>query len=430
VQYLDFMGAALDGCGSHPGVLGHQQMAAKATPIISAAMGWKEGSRDGGVGADVVGGRAPSGGAADGGAALLERARAVSASRLRNAEAAAASAAAAAAAARARTPPPPPIVNVTVRSDGSGDFSSVQAALDACNATGDPAQLGHVTLHLLGVFRERVEISPLFVNGVTLVGDGDAAGDALIVFNRAGANWSTWNSWTMRVGAADVTLSRVAVANDAAGFDSSVAGQSVALHLAVTADRFACLGCALFGAQDTLYTGGAGFGLRSYFGGSGGGGGAVRAFINGSCDAIFGGSSSVFEDVALEMSSTATAPRGEPASAFLFLGCSLDGRAGGAGGAALLGRPWGQLSTEVWLDARLSAAVDPAGWSDFGHDCAATGWCAPVLFAEHNSSGAGADPAARVAWSRQLNASEAARWTRDRVLRGWEPPTEAAPRRR
>jgi len=308
-----------------------------------------------------------------------------------------------------------------VRSDGSGDFSSVQAALDACNATGDPAQLGHVTLHLLGVFRERVEVSPLFANGVTLVGDGAAAGDALIVFNRTGTDFSTWHSWTMRVEAPDMTLVRVAVANDAASYDSGVAGQSVALHLAVTADRFACLGCALLGAQDTLYTGGAGFGLRSYFG--------EGAFINGSCDSIFGGSSSVFEGAALEMSSTATAPRGEPSSAYLFAGCSLDGRAGGAGGASFLGRPWGQLSTAVWLDSRLSAAVAPAGWQDFGHDCAAEPWCAPVLFAEFNSSGAGADPAGRVAWSRQLNASEAATWTRDRVLRGWQPPAAAAGRR-
>jgi pectin methylesterase-like acyl-CoA thioesterase len=282
----------------------------------------------------------------------------------------------------------------------------VQAALDSLDA---PA-VGHVTLHLLGLFRERVEVSAAFSAGVTLVGDGAGADDALIVFNRSGAAYSTWHSETLRVSAPDVTLVDVAVANDAAGYDSSIAGQSVALHIAVTADRFACFRCAVYGGQDTLYTGGAGFGARSYF---------ADAFINGTCDSIFGGSSSVFERVVLAMSSTATAPRGEPSSAYLFLGGSLAGLAGR--GPSFLGRPWGQLSALVFSGVSLSAAVAAPGYQDFNHDCTTTPWCASLLFAEYNSSGAGADPAGRVPWSRQLNASEAALWTRDRVLRGWQP---------
>ena len=151
----------------------------------------------------------------------------------------------------------------------------------------------------------------------------------------------------------------------------------------------------------------------------GGSGIGVAALINGTCDSISGGSSSVFERVALAMSSTAVAPRGEPSSAYLFLGGSLTGLAGR--GASFLGRPWGQLSTAVFRDVVLSADVAPPGWQTMGHDCTNTAWCAPLLFAEANSSGAGADPAGRVPWSRQLNASEAALWTRDRVLRGWQP---------
>ena len=463
VQYLDFMGAALDGCGSHPGRLGHQQMAAAAAPIIAAALGWHDGgggaegeeeeeeeeegrgavaaespsspsmasalAEAGAAGGELAiaggGANAARGAGALGGGGvtaaaaaaaraelLLAHARALSTERVRVLDAAAAAAARRRALLRAAGAAPPD-VNVTVRSDGSGDFVSVQAALDSINASG----VGHVTLHLLGRFRERVQVVAAFAGGVTLVGDGAAADDALITFNRTGSAFSTWHSETVRVEAADVTLVNVAVANDADGYDSGLAGQSVALHIAVTADRFACLGCALYGAQDTLYTGGAGFGLRSYFG--------AGALINGSCDSIFGGSSSVFEDVSLAMASTATAPRGEPASAYLFLRPAVSGLAGGRGGDTFLGRPWGQLSAAVFVDARLDAAVQAPGWQDFGHDCAATSWCAPVLFAEFNSSGAGADPSGRVLWSRQLNATEAAAWTRDRVLRGWQPPDAA-----
>ena len=189
--------------------------------------------------------------------------------------------------------------------------------------------------------------------------------------------------------------------------------EAPALHIAVTADRFACFGCALWGAQDTLYTGGAGYGARSYFYG---------AAINGSVDTIFGGSSSVFDSAALTMATTVTAPRGEPASAFLFTGCTL----GGAG--ILLGRPWGQLSAVVFKDTAMSNAVEAPGWDDWQHGCTngkSPWWCAPLTFAEYNSTGPGGAAAGRVKWSKQLTAGEAAAWNESGVLRGWQPARTA-----
>jgi pectinesterase len=331
---------------------------------------------------------------------------------------------AAAAAARgrreaARMPPPArrgggrgggPALNFTVRSDGSGDFASVGAALAFCNASGDADALGHVTLHLLGTFYERVEIPPLFPAGVTLIGDGARAEDALVVFDRGGAagNFTTWFAHTLLVAATDVTLVNVAIANNASGYDAAIAGQAPALHLAVTADRFACFGCSLLGAQDTLYTGGAGAGLRSYFRGG---------RINGSCDTIFGGSSSVFEGVALSMRTTVTAPRGEPASAYLFLGGTLEGA------GILLGRPWGQLSAVIFKNVSMSSAVLPEGWNDWGHGCTdgLSQWCAPLTFAEFQSKGPGGAPGKRVKWARELTPPQAAAWNVTGVLRGWNP---------
>lgn len=40
VHYLDLRFATQDGCGNHPGPLGHAQMAAKAQPQIAAVLGW------------------------------------------------------------------------------------------------------------------------------------------------------------------------------------------------------------------------------------------------------------------------------------------------------------------------------------------------------------------------------------------------------
>lgn len=38
--YLDLKGPPNDGCGGHPGVLGHSAMSAMAIPQIAAEMGW------------------------------------------------------------------------------------------------------------------------------------------------------------------------------------------------------------------------------------------------------------------------------------------------------------------------------------------------------------------------------------------------------
>jgi GDSL-like Lipase/Acylhydrolase family len=39
-HFVDLRGLTTDGCGGHPGVIGHQQMASKASEVIATAMGW------------------------------------------------------------------------------------------------------------------------------------------------------------------------------------------------------------------------------------------------------------------------------------------------------------------------------------------------------------------------------------------------------
>ena len=87
---------------------------------------------------------------------------------------------------------------------------------------------------------------------------------------------------TLTVASVDFLGTNLTVANDACGYDAGHAAQSEALSLA--ADRAAFTRCRFLGGQDTLYTGGGP--LRSYF---------YDSFINGSCDSIYGDSSSVFE---------------------------------------------------------------------------------------------------------------------------------------
>jgi pectinesterase len=310
-------------------------------------------------------------------------------------------------------------VNLRVRADGSGDYTSVQAALDSLAPRA--GAVGRVTLSLLGVFRERVHIYANFTDGVALRGAGAAPTDALVIYNVAGARVGTFASWTMLVEASNVTLENVAVANDAGGYNKTVAGQSVALH--VTGDFFVARDAALLGAQDTLYGGT----QRLYL---------ENVFINGSCDSAFGEGSIVFDGVASAIYDTVTAHRGEAPpfaarSAYLFLRSAL--RPTG-GRSTFLGRPWGALAAVVLIDTELGAGIEPAAWEDWGHGCTnattrekSATWCANVTYAEFNSSGVGAAPQSRVWWSSQLSAEEAAAWTPARVLGGWEPAARAAP---
>jgi len=72
------------------------------------------------------------------------------------------------------------------------------------------------------------------------------------------------------------------------------------------------------------------------------------------------------------------------------------------------------------LNTEMSDVVRPEGWQN---------WNLPARektsrYAEFNSSGSGANPKARVAWSRQLTKSEAKEITVKKVLAGsdgWNP---------
>ena len=139
-------------------------------------------------------------------------------------------------------------ISLTVFSDGSGNFTSVQQALDWC-APGSNPSLGHVTLVLQGVFFESVEVYSNFTSGVAFVGTGASPLEALIINDRPGTVFS-WLSATVKVDSNDFFAQNVAFANNASDYNHSEAGQSLALYL--NADRAALDSCALLGGQDTL----------------------------------------------------------------------------------------------------------------------------------------------------------------------------------
>ena len=391
VFYLNLMeDSILDGCESLPGRLGHIKMAEIAYPIISLIMGWNNSIPSSFIQDDVSDGQTNSSFTYR--FDIIERRNEIDSFNKDDTN----------------------DLNLTIRTDGTGDFSSIQAALNYCNATIN-RNLGHVTLHIFGIFRERVFILPDFSKGISLIGDGISPFENLIIYNMSNydSSFGTWADQTVMVQAKDVTFVNIAIANDAGFYNAAIAGQSVALHIDVTADRFACFSCVLLGGQDTVYTGGSGYGLRSYF---------FDTFSNGTTDGWFGGSSTVLEQNTIDMSYTIFAPRGDPNHAFLILDSVIKTQS-----SVLLGRPWGQISTVVFKNTYMSSGILSQGWSDWDHKCTESipgtyTWCSKGFYAEINSTGPGSDLSKRVWWEyTNLSPEQSLLWNKTRVLQDWEP---------
>lgn len=304
--------------------------------------------------------------------------------------------------------------SLVVAQDGSGNFSTVQAAIDAL-----PDDGGDVLVEA-GTYREVVTIRKPHVHL-----HGDAASDpakTVIVYNNAGpTHGGTFNSSTLFVEADDTTLDHLTVANDAGPH----AGQAVALS--VTADRAIFRHMRFLGAQDTLFAAsrycygdnGPCIPARQYF---------ADSYIEGGVDFIFGDAKAVFEHCELHgipagnvMFTAQSKHTPDQDSGYVFKDCKLTGDKRSPGVIAL-GRAWRPYATVVYLNAEIDAPVLPAGWVDwlrFGVSTLPT-----AFFAEYQSTGPGASPQTRELYSHQLTADEAKKWASPAFLAakdGWIP---------
>lgn len=320
-----------------------------------------------------------------------------------------------------------------------------------------------------GVYHERV--STAGKGPLTLVGLGKSE-DVVIVYGCAGSNGTGILGCapcpnnedglylmraTLTVGSADFVAKNLTMANNACGYDAALAAQSEAVALA--ADRATFRHCRFLGGQDTLYTGTGP--LRSYF---------ANSFINGSCDSIYGDSSSVFEQCRIHIVDHITAHGGGSRCTSISNGgrqpnpspdCGVDGHGDGSfylvknsslmkpdsnefsyrspgASSTELGRAWGDHSHVVFdgcfLDSHIAAhgwgcmgargrcatCVGPPGKCEQTKEC----YCQNMTLAESESRGPGANPGKRVSWSQQLTPTEvAARFSVAGALRGWRPPS-------
>lgn len=325
-----------------------------------------------------------------------------------------------------------------IAKDGSGDFSSVQAAVDALPVSAPAPRTLFVRA---GEYREKVVVNK---DNVRIVGE-DAARTALVFSDSArsvdafGTPLGTFRSYTLLVSGRDVTLENLTIRNDAG--DGRLMGQAVAAYAA--GDRGVWRRCRLIGCQDTLFLGPitldvaaaaapralpqgvahAGdcsdvFG-RQYF---------EDCYVQGDVDFIFGSYRAWFARCTLFMNARGgmyTAANTAEASpyGFVFDHCVLTGACAAA--AAYLGRPWRAHARTVFLSCEMDACVSPQGFMDWDESRPVTG-----RLAEHDTRGARRDLSARHPREAILTDAQAAEYTLTRVLSGadgWRPDKEAAP---
>lgn len=314
--------------------------------------------------------------------------------------------------------------DVLVAKDGSGNYTSVQAAITAAPTNRTTPWRIFIKK---GKYVETVVI-PSNKPFMQLIGENMA--ETIISYdnysgkaNPAGGTYGTSTCGTMIINAADVMLMNLSVEN-ATGYGINANAlvpapgdgpQAVAVY--TTSDRVVFFNCRMNSGQDTYY-GGNNRGTRVYM---------KNSYIDGNTDFIFGSSTIIFDTCIIYPRTrldngtggfvTAANTKLESGYGYVFRDCKLTKNRGTT--FYTLGRPWQNdagtadaaksRNKTVFLNSFMGSSIKPEGWSawDAGTNTSY------ITYAEYNTKnydGTLRDVSSRVNWSKQLTAGEAAKY--------------------
>lgn len=290
--------------------------------------------------------------------------------------------------------------DLEVAPDGSGDFISIQEAIDAV----PHLRKSRTTIYIRnGIYKEKLILPTTKIN-VTFL--GESVSSTVITYDDYASKKNSFGEEMGTSGSSgfyifgDGFIARNITFSNSAG----PVGQAVAVR--IDGDRVVFENCRFLGFQDTLYPHGEG--SRQYY---------QNCYIEGTVDFIFGWSTALFEDCVIHSKAkgyiTAASTPESASFGFVFLRCRITGDAPDQ--SVYLGRPWRSFSRVVFIECELGKHIRPEGWHN---------WNKPeteqtAYYAEYKCFGAGADSGQRVSWSRQLSEDEAKQYTPENILGSW-----------
>ncbi|GKA43396.1 putative pectinesterase [Tanacetum coccineum] len=274
--------------------------------------------------------------------------------------------------------------DVVVAADGSGDFTTVSAAVAAAP---NRSTTRFVISIAAGVYRENVDISS---NKRNLMFIGAGRTSTIITANRSVVGGvTTFNSATVAAVGAGFLARDITFQNSAGPSNQ----QAVALR--VGSDESAFYRCGMIAYQDTLYV----HSNRQFY---------INCFIAGTVDFIFGNAAAVIQDCDIharrpnpnQRNMVTAQGRSDPNQNTGIviqksrIGATADLLPVQASFPTYLGRPWRNFSRTVIMQSTISDVINPAGWFPWDGDFA----LATLYYGEYENTGDGADTSNRVTW--------------------------------
>ncbi|MEO5562826.1 MAG: pectinesterase family protein [Chitinophagaceae bacterium] len=294
------------------------------------------------------------------------------------------------------------VKKIIVAQDGTGNYKTVQAALDAVPLNNKKPVSIYVRA---GIYQEKLHLDSS-KNFVTL--EGEDKFTTILTYNDhtgkispKGDTINTRTSWSFLIKADNFSATNITFQNDA-GF---TAGQAVAVES--DGDKAIFKNCRFIGNQDILFTNNEK--SRQYY---------ENCYIEGTTDFIFGSSTVWFQQCHIHSKknshvTAASTPQSHPYG-YIFYDCVLTGDTSLHN--VSLGRPWRPYGSVTYLHCFMGQHIKPEGWSNWN----TTEYYKTARYSEFDNYGPSSEPQKRVPWSHHLNAEEAKKITLENVFPGWK----------
>lgn len=289
------------------------------------------------------------------------------------------------------------VFDIVVDKEGTGDYTTIQEALDAV-----PDNQSARTLIFVknGTYKEKVTSSST-KKSVSII--GESSENVILTWNDYYPNISAADSYTFLADIAGLYMENISIENTASKEFSGV-GQALAVR--TIGDSMAFKNCKFYGFQDTYYA----HKNRNY---------NLNCYVEGGTDFIYGDATSVWDSCTIKClkgGSFITAPSDAkiltPTTppflhGLLFRYCDVIAEDGVPDNQYYLGRPWNKESSSVFVECTLGAHIKPVGWSTWEGDNHES-----TVFAEYKSTkpdGSLVDISSRADWSYQLDSTTVAK---------------------